>query len=270
MLFLLLYVDFVIFAVIFSRIDRFYIHLQYEIGYTLNGVFREIQSILLPICVCLFNLGSKCNTQVDLGFLIDGSGSINKYEPANFKRCLKFVKKIIGAFVISPTASRVGAIVFSYHSKLQFGFSQFKTNQEVEEAVDRIEYPNHSTYAGKGLKMAAEKLFNEPINGVPRVLIVITDGRSRDGLIQPSEELKRSGVIIISVGIGKRYDKAQLNVMASNPKEKHVFTAEFSQMSNVVNALQQSSCEGRLWKYSESSDDKTKCSRHIPVSCKRF
>ena len=37
-------------------------------------------------------------------------------------------------------------LYFLYHSKLQFGFSQFKTNQEVEEAVeaDEVQEPPFS------------------------------------------------------------------------------------------------------------------------------
>lgn len=54
---------------------------------------------------------------MDFGFLIDGFGSINKYELGNFKWCLKFVKEIIGVFVIFFMVLRVGVIVFLYYSK---------------------------------------------------------------------------------------------------------------------------------------------------------
>ncbi|KAJ7385818.1 Cartilage matrix protein [Desmophyllum pertusum] len=146
--------------------------------------------------------GGGCKTQVDLGFLIDGSGSINYYGAGNFQKCLEFVKSLTKAFVISPTDTRVGAIVFSYRSELQFDFKQFTTQPDVTAAIDLIKYPGYSTYAGKGLKMASEKLFNDVRKGVPRVLVVITDGWSSDDVAKPSEELKMSGVIILSVGLG--------------------------------------------------------------------
>ena len=186
-----------------------------------------------------------CKTQVDLGFLIDGSGSINYYGAGNFQKCLEFVKSLTKAFVISPTDTRVGAIVFSYRSELQFDFKQFTTQPDVTAAIDLIKYPGYSTYAGKGLKMASEKLFNDVRKGVPRVLVVITDGWSSDDVAKPSEELKMAGVIILSVGLGTHYNKAQLNVMASYPKEDHVFTVDFSQMSNIVMAIHEKSCKGK-------------------------
>lgn len=183
----------------------------------------------------------ECRTKLYLGFLLDGSGSINKYDAGNFQKCLGFVKSLAKAF---PSSS-VGTIVFSYRSELKFGFNQYKTPADVQTAIDRITYPGHSTYTGKGLKMASEKLFKGVTKGIPRVLIVITDGKSHDDVTIPSEELKRSGVIVISVGMGKHFNKAQLYVLASNPKEDHAFTVDFSQMSNIITAIQQLSCKGK-------------------------
>ena len=183
---------------------------------------------------------------MDLGFLIDGSGSINYFGAGNFRKCLEFVKALIGAFVISPTHTRVGAIVFSYNSELQFDFNKYNTKSSVEAAIDGIKYPGYSTYTGKGLKMAGEKLFNNVRRGVPRVLVVITDGFAHDNVARPSAELRKAGIIILSVGLGKHYNKAQLNVMASNPQEDHVFSVDFSQMTNIVTAIQDKFCKGEM------------------------
>ena len=203
-----------------------------------------VESLTCIISKCLYFI-LACKTKIDLGFLIDGSGSINYYGAGNFQKCLEFVKSLTKAFVISPTDTRVGAIVFSYRSEVKFNFNQFTTQSAVEAAIDNIKYPGHSTYAGRGLEMAAEKLFGDIRKGVPRVLVVITDGWSSDDVAKPSEELKMSGVIILSVGLGTHYNKAQLNVMASYPKEDHVFSVDFSQMSSIVMAIQDKSCKGK-------------------------
>lgn len=182
---------------------------------------------------------------MDLGFLIDGSGSINHYGAGNFQKCLDFVKALTKAFVISPTNTRVGAIVFSYRSELQFDFNQYKTQADVEAAIGRIRYPGFSTYTGKGIKMAGEKLFSNVREGVPRVLVVITDGFAHDDVAQPSADLRRAGVKILSVGLGKHYNKAQLSVMASYPQQDHVFSVDFSQMPQIVMAIQDMFCKGK-------------------------
>ncbi|KAJ7385797.1 hypothetical protein OS493_013831 [Desmophyllum pertusum] len=116
--------------------------------------------------------------QVDLGFLIDGSENINKYGAGNFQKCLEFVKLITKPFVISPTDTRVGAIVFSHQTELQFNFNQYKTKPEVEAAIDRIQYPSSLTYDGKGLTMVAEKLFNDI-----RVGVSTCAGHSNRGMV---------------------------------------------------------------------------------------
>lgn len=185
-----------------------------------------------------------CKTQVDLGFLIDGSGSVEMYGKGNFQKCKEFVKSLARAFVISPTDTRVGVILFSSRSELQFDFTQYKTEQEIEEAIGNIKYPGYTTKTGAGLTMAADKLFNNVRPGVPRVLIVLTDGASNDDVVTPSEALKSRGVIIFTVGLGKNFKMDQLNVMASDPKEEHVFTVDFPQMETIVKAMQEKLCKG--------------------------
>lgn len=161
---------------------------------------------------------------------------------------MEFVKSLTRAFVISSTDTRVGAIVFSSRSKLQFDFNQYTSHEDVEAAIDRIPYPGYRTNTGVGLKLAGEKLFNDVRPGVPRVLVVITDGASTDDVAAPSEALRQTGVIIISVGLGIERRLArfrpQLTAMASEPKQEHVFTADFPQMQDIVTAIQDKLCKG--------------------------
>ena len=190
-----------------------------------------------------------CKTKVDLGFLIDGSGSVNHYNDGNFAKCLQFVKSLIRAFVISPEDTRVGAILFSTNSELQFDFTEYNTQREVEAAIGRIRYPNKKTKTGSALIMAKDSLFNNVREGVPRVLIVITDGRSKDDVATPSQNLRDKGVIIFSVGLGDlrrlaRFEH-QLEAMASIPKAEHVFTSDFPDMMSIVTAIQTNLCKGK-------------------------
>lgn len=166
------------------------------------------------------------------------------YGKGNFQRCLDFVKSLTKAFVVSPTDTRVGAIVFSSRSELQFDFKQYSTQQDLEAAITRIKYPGYRTKTGAALTMAADKLFNDVRQGVPRVLVVLTDGASNDDVVKPSEELRNARVVIFSVGLGTHFRLAQLNAMASEPKAEHVFTVDFPQMDTIVTAMQKTLCKG--------------------------
>ena len=182
--------------------------------------------------------------QVDIGFLIDGSENVNKYGPGNFIKCLEFVKSLTKPFTISPTETRVGAIILSHKSELQFDFNKFKTKAEVEAAIDSIQYPNAETYDGKGLNLAAEKLFSDSREDVPSILVVVTGGWIGNDVTQPAEELRSAGVKIVSVGLGKHFNKAQLYVMASDPKDDYVFTVDFPQIPNIVWPIQDTLYKG--------------------------
>ena len=65
---------------------------------------------------------SVCRKRFELGFLIDGSGSIEKAGRGNFKRVLKFVRDMVSSFVISPRYTRVGIVLYSTNVYPIFGF----------------------------------------------------------------------------------------------------------------------------------------------------
>lgn len=184
-----------------------------------------------------------CKTQVDLGFLVDGSGSIEMYGKGNFRKCLDFVKSLTRAFVISPTETRVGVILFSSRSELQFNFKTYSTQDDIEKAIDAIQYPRNLTFTGLALTMAQDKLFNDARAGVPHVLVVLTDGRAYDDVVKPSQELKKAGVIIFAFGLGKNYNLDQLKAIAT---EGNVFTADFPDMMNIITAMQEKLCKGKV------------------------
>ena len=186
---------------------------------------------------------SACKTQVDLGFLVDGSGSIEMYGKGNFHKCLDFVKSLTRAFVISPTDTRIGVILFSSRSVLQFDFKTYSTQNDIETAIDAIKYPGYKTKTGLALTMAQDKLFNDARTGVPRVLVVLTDGRANDDVVKPSEKLKKAGVIIFAFGLGKNYNLAQLKAVAT---EGNVFTADFPDMMTLITAMQEKLCKGMI------------------------
>lgn len=187
-------------------------------------------------------LFSACKTQVDLGFVIDGSGSIEMYGKGNFKKCLDFLKSLTRAFVISPADTRVGAIVFSSRSELQFNFHQYTTQAQLETAIDNIKHPGYRTKTGLALTMSKDQLFNDARPGVPRVLVILTDGRANDDVVKPSEELREIGVVIFAVGLGKNYNEKQLISMAAT--KENVLTADFPDMMTIVTTLQEKLCKG--------------------------
>ena len=78
---------------------------------------------------------------------------------------------------------------------------------------------------------------------------VITDGKSKDDVKGPSQELRDSGVTVFSVGIGNNYDNQELQEMATDPDSQHVFKADFNALKSIVNTIVDMACKGRLLLY---------------------
>lgn len=74
-------------------------------------------------------------------------------------------------------------------------------------------------------------------------MIVMTDGRSQDNVRGPSSLLRRRGVKIFSLGIGKNYNMRQLLQMSGS--RRYVFTADFRNLGSVVRTIKQKACKGK-------------------------
>ena len=101
------------------------------------------------MCFAFF---SVCRLKVDLGFLVDGSGSIENRGRGNFMHVLDFIKTLISFFPISASQTRVGMVVFSSRPYPIFRFNRYYTMRSVIKAVDRVRYPYGGTMLGRALR----------------------------------------------------------------------------------------------------------------------
>jgi hypothetical protein len=77
--------------------------------------------------------------------------------------------------------------------------------------------------------------------------VILTDGQSHSRQVDwPARQLKNSGVVIFSVGIGQ-ISRSELETMASDPVNEHVFALDnFSQLSWLARRMSSQTCNGRL------------------------
>ena len=188
-----------------------------------------------------------CGKRVELGFLVDGSESIDTPHPGNFKKSLGFVRNITETFRISDEEVRVGLVVFSTDVKTVFPFNKYHDIEGIQQAIESVWYPSAGTLLGKGLMGVKRDLFGYARPGVPRILVVLTDGKSRDKVEEPAKILRAMGVHVVAVGVGPFLDRGQLNAIASEPKGEHVVTAsDFSSLGKVIKRVEKEICKG-MW-----------------------
>jgi len=182
-----------------------------------------------------------CIAKIDLAILVDGSGSIEHYGRGNFRRCLNFVKNMVSSFHISPRHTRVSVTVFSTSARRIFSFGSYRSKHQVLRAIDRIRYPRGGTKLGRALNYVRRYVFGGSRRN--KVLIVMTDGVSYDRVGGPAAALKRMGVTIFGLGIGRKYNIRQLRQLSTS--HQHVYTASFRTMSRVVRGIKRKACKGK-------------------------
>ena len=151
---------------------------------------------------------------------------------------------MIVSFKISKRLTRVGIVLFSYRARLVFGFNTYGSQRDILRAIDSIRYPSGGTKTGLAMSYAQRTLFRSRRGKRKRLMIVMTDGRSQDRVSRPARALKRRGVEIFAVGIGKRYNIRQLFQIASS--KRHVYTAGFRNLASIVRVIKTKACSGIL------------------------
>lgn len=186
-----------------------------------------------------------CRDKVDLAFLVDASGNKDSKGQQNFKTSLEFVKAISSMFIINQLESHIGFVVFSTNSQVVLNFKTYFDQKNVEKAIDDIKYTGGLTNIGAGLELVKNKLFDSKSRpNVPRILIVVTSGKSTGEVLVPSKALRDAGVTVFCVGVGSNYDLKELDEIATDPDADHVFTADVTQMGLVVKAIKGKVCKG--------------------------
>ena len=131
-------------------------------------------------------------------------------------------------------------------SQLVLKFDEHDKKAEVLSAIDGIKYPGGGTKTGAALNKAKSELFEKSARaGVPNIAIVITDGKSKDSIGAPAQQLRDSGCTVFSVGIGKNYNEEQLREMATDPDSQHVMKADFDALDTIIETIVGNACKGR-------------------------
>ncbi|KAG1942644.1 collagen alpha-1(VII) chain [Pimephales promelas] len=200
-------------------------------------------AVLLSLPSCSTAQG-QCNDVVaaDIVFLVDGSSSIGR---ANFVLVKSFIAGIVQPFakVVGPNGIRFGVVQYSDTARVEFTFTAYLNGTELINAIENINYKGGNTRTGAGLKYIADNFFNPAsIRDVPKITILITDGKSQDNVQEPSQRLRSLGVKIFAVGI-KSADPTELNLIASPPQSD--FTSQignFRALSSLLPLVSQRVC----------------------------
>lgn len=82
-------------------------------------------------------------------------------------------------------------------------------------------------------------------SGRRKACIVMTAGRSADNVYTRARYLRRRGVQLVALGLGRRYNMHQLKLIASKNKNRYqLFTAHFKTLGNLLPEIKRKICKG--------------------------
>ncbi|XP_060742438.1 collagen alpha-1(XIV) chain-like isoform X2 [Tachysurus vachellii] len=179
----------------------------------------------------------------DIVILVDGSWSIGRF---NFRLVRTFLENLVTAFSISSDQTRIGLAQYSGDPRIEWHLNTHSTKEDVINAVKNLPYKGGNTLTGLALMYILENSF-KPESGsrtdVPKIGILITDGKSQDDVIGPAQSLRDAGIELFAIGV-KNADENELRMIASPPEETHVYNvADFNFMSSIVEGLTRTVCQ---------------------------
>ncbi|XP_061809382.1 collagen alpha-1(XIV) chain isoform X2 [Nerophis lumbriciformis] len=186
-----------------------------------------------------------CHTEAiaDIVILVDGSWSIGRN---NFRLVRMFLENLVNAFNVGIDKTRIGLAQYSGDPRMEWHLNAFATKDAVLDAVKNLPYKGGNTLTGLALSYISENCFKPESGarvGVPKIGILITDGKSQDDVIQPAQSLQKDGVELFAIGV-KNADENELRSIASEPNDSHVYNvADFNVMSSIVEGLTRTVCE---------------------------
>lgn len=142
-------------------------------------------------------LSAKCPTTLNIGFVIDASGSI----ASHYSDLLDVIVRLLDHFNISKEGSHVGAISFSDDSNIVIGFNEHYDVDSFKLAVRSLPLPNGQTRIDKAMRKVHEDLMKSDSASRPNVvtvLYILTDGLQTSSTVTLS--LEKSIDQIISLG----------------------------------------------------------------------
>ncbi|XP_020494320.2 collagen, type XXVIII, alpha 1a [Labrus bergylta] len=207
----------------------------------------EVIQIIKEICGC----GMRCReSPLELVFVIDSSESVG---PENLELAKDFVNAVIDRMSVSKEATRIGVVLYSYVESVVVSLQQQLSQEEVKAAVRMMPYLGEGTFTGRAIHRA-HQLFQHSRPGVRKVAVVLTDGQTDPSdqmqFEEAATEAHAEGIKMFVIGVMSStahfYEefKAEMNAIASDPDEEHVYLIDdFRSLPTVEIQILSQICE---------------------------
>ncbi|CAK8677504.1 integrin alpha-X-like [Clavelina lepadiformis] len=203
------------------------------------------------------NVLPDCGSDLDLIFLLDGSGSISLDQ---FRQVLNWTVAVASRFNIEG-ATKIGVVQFSHFFvndtnvanpseflETEIAIGQFTDFDDFSQAVHAIVRHGYTTFTAHAINKTVEDFMTSPRFNDPetrKVLVLLTDGKASDPeYLEASSNYARSlGIVIYAVGVANAMEN-ELKIITGNfanvSENDNVFNlGSFDDLTQIVSSLQE-------------------------------
>ncbi|XP_025871291.1 collagen alpha-6(VI) chain [Vulpes vulpes] len=205
--------------------------LRNQITHTVS-VFSERTETLKSGCVD--------TEEADIYLLIDGSGST---QATDFHEMKTFLSEVVGMFNIAPQKVRVGAVQYADSWDLEFEINKYTNKHDLGKAIENIRQMGGNTNTGAALNFTLgllQKAKKQRGNRVPCHLVVLTNGMSKDSILEPANRLREELIRVYAIGV-KEANQTQLREIAGEDKRVY-YVHDFDALKDIRNQVVQEIC----------------------------
>ena len=181
-------------------------------------------------------------------FLVDGSGSIESQGSGNFQRSKDFITNLVDTFNVGRAEVNVATVLYWHSYRIIHRLNTYYSRDNIVRAIQGMPYPSGGKRTGQGLNVIRTLILSNleaARDQLPKVVVVLTDGLSQDNVASPAQALHNMGVTVIAVGVGCCFYRPELNAMASDPVQDHVFGVSFTDLQQIAASLREQICFGK-------------------------
>uniref|UniRef100_A0A8C5YKE6 Collagen type VI alpha 6 chain n=1 Tax=Marmota marmota marmota TaxID=9994 RepID=A0A8C5YKE6_MARMA len=187
-------------------------------------------------------LKSACvdTEEADIYLLIDGSGST---QATDFQEMKTFLSEVVGMFNIAPHKVRVGAVQYADSWDLEFEINKYSNKHDLGKAIENIRQMGGNTNTGAALNFTLkllQKAKKQRGNKVPCHLVILTNGMSKDSILEPANRLREENIRVYAIGV-KEANQTQLREITGEEKRVY-YVHNFDALKDIRNQVVQEIC----------------------------
>jgi len=193
---------------------------------------------------------SECETVVtplDLVFLIDSSGSIEKNGANGHALSKQFVRGVVAGLSVGNNAldTRVAVVQFSTTPKTEIELSDGISKHAVEVAVNKMAHLNVGTCTGHGIKHVTFDTFKHARPDAAKMLVIIADGNSDDDFQGPADAARSQGIDVVAVGVGNKISRSELRKIVGSKigDVKVLSVTDYGALSDILANTTEKICD---------------------------